>query len=178
MDKQTTNTVPVHRWMVAQTSALLDSVATSNFACFGRGGVPHYPNHAPDSPPPDPSTLCAELHIQAPDGTTRLALLDLNLDRTEFNDARAVWATFDSGRRTQVIWVWDFYRIQSHAVIRIGVPPTGQQASDALWQTALDAARAMAVGDVILFKAQSTCGSFQQRHILQTAPFEWTPEKS
>ncbi len=76
----------------------------------------------------------------------------------------------------QVIWVWDFFRILSHVVLRIGVPREGQT-SDALWQTTLDVARAMAAGDVIAFKVQSQCGNIHQQHTLAAAPFEWEPER-
>lgn len=164
------------RWMVAQTSALLDSVATTNVVCYGRFGVPHYPVTPAEAQPDKPATLCTELRIQAPDGSMRLALLDLDLVQTSISDKQTVWSGYHAERRMQVIWVWDFFRILSHVVLRIGVPREGQT-SDALWQTTLDVARAMAAGDVIAFKVQSQCGNIHQQHTLTSAPFEWDPER-
>lgn len=168
--------VPPRRWMVVQTTALLESVATGNIACYGRGGVPRYPlSPTPPEPQPEIATLCVEVHLQAPDGTTRLALLDLDFTQSEQSKERTIWSVYDAARRLQIIWIWDFYRILSHIILRIGVPQEGQT-SDALWQSMLDIARAMGKGDVLTLKVQSRCGNIQQQHTLTRAPYEWSRE--
>lgn len=165
------------RWLVVQSTALLESVATSNYACYGRQGVPRYPIPAPTQADPAQPVLCVELHISDPEGATRLALLDLELVQHEQSARRAMWQMYDAGRRMQVIWVWDFYRILSSVVIRFGLPDAGQ-ASDALWQSVLDAARMIEVQDVITLKVRSRCGSIDQRHTITDQPHEWEPEST
>lgn len=162
------------RWLVGQASALLESVAAANVVCYGRRGVPHYPVPTPAQGQPDPPVICAELHLTAADGSTRLALLDLDLVRTAHTELRAVWQLYDTARQMQLIWVWDFFRIQSHVVLRVGLPaPDHTPESD--WQSALDALRAMLTGDRITLKVQSTCANIHQPHTLSAAPAEWSP---
>ncbi len=172
-DDKRTGVTP-RRWLVVQAHAVLESVATSNYACYGRQGVPRYPVPRTAQQQPAEPVLCVELHISAPDGSSRLALVDLELARYEQTDRYVVWQTYDAGRRLQVIWTWDFYRILSHVALRFGLPDGGQ-ASDALWQSVLDTARAIDTGDTIALRVQSRCGSIDQRHTITERPHEWAP---
>jgi hypothetical protein len=169
----TQRTTP-EQWLVAQASAVLESVAAANVTCYGRRGVPHYPVPTPAQQQPDPPVMCAELHLTGADGTTRLALLDLDLIRTAQTDQQAIWQLYDTTRQMQIIWVWDFFRIQSHVVLRVGLPPADHTPESA-WQSALEALRAMQSGDRITLKVQSTCANIHQQHTLTAAPTAWSP---
>ncbi len=180
-DVQNENETPAapvrpQRWLVAQASALLETVAATNVACYGSGGVPRYGVDAPPRQPKDASTLCAELMLRSPQGETRLAWIDLDLEPVQHSDRQVVWGAYDSARRLQVLWVWDFYRILSHIVLRGGLPPTPDETLDPAWQTTLDALRAAAPGDQVEIKVQSACGNIHQQHTLDRPAAEWAPE--
>lgn len=162
------------RWLVIQATAVLEAVAAANVACYGRRGVPHYPVPTPAQQQPEPPVLCAELHLTAADGAIRLALLDLDLIRAAHSDKHTIWQVYDTARQMQIIWVWDFFRIQSHIIVRVGLPAAGHTPESG-WQAALDALRAMQKGDRIALKVQSTCANIHQPHTLSAAPSEWSP---
>lgn len=162
------------RWLVAQASALLEAVAATNYACYGSAGVPRY-GGVPSRQPKDASTLCAELIVRGPQGENRLAWIDLDLEPVQRTDRQVVWAAYDAGRRLQVLWVWDFYRILSHVVLRGGLPPAPDVTPDPAWQATLDALRSLASGDQVELKVQSACGNINQLHTLDHPAAEWEP---
>ncbi len=174
----TSPTITPERWFVAQATAVLESVAAANVACYGRRGVPHYPVPTPAELQTAPPILCAELHITTTDGTSRLVLLDLDLARTAQPEKtvakQAIWQVYDTARQMQIIWVWDFFRIQSHIILRVGLP-AADYTPGTDWQSALDALRATQKGDRITLKVQSTCANIQQQHALTAAPSDWSP---
>lgn len=173
-----TSAAPIRprRWLVVQASALLEAVAATNYACYGSAGVPRYGVAQPARQPKDESTLCAELVVRSPQGEIRLAWIDLDLEPVQRSDRQVVWGAYDAARRLQVLWVWDFYRILSHVVLRGGLPPAPDVTPDPAWQGTLDALRALAPGDQIELKVQSACGNIHQRHTLDRPAVEWEPE--
>jgi hypothetical protein len=179
-DVQNENEAPAaplrpRRWLVAQASALLQAVAATNYACYGSAGVPRYGVQPPPRQPKDASTLCAELMVRSPQGEVRLAWIDLDLEPVQHSDRQVVWSAYDPARRLQVLWVWDFYRILSHVVLRGGLPPAPDVTPDAPWRATLDALRAAAPGDQIALKVQSACGNIHQLHTLERPAAEWEP---
>ena len=165
------------RWLVAHATALLESVATSNYACYGRGGVPRYPVTRPVTPlATDPAVLCAELLAQDVQGNVRLAWLDLELSSAEDDSRRVVWSAYDAARRLQVVWAWDFYRILSHVALRVQLPGA-DQTPDASWAAALDAVRALQPGDTLALNVRSVCGDIHQGHTLAQAAVEWEKQQ-
>jgi hypothetical protein len=163
------------RWLVLQASALLESVASANYTCYGRVGVPTYPVERP-TPPDAAPVLCAEMLLRGPDDVVRLACLDLEFALTRQDDWQVAWSVYVAPRQLQVLWVWDFYRILSHAVLRLRLPRKDQHAEvDEAWQGGLDALRAVAPGDVIEFSVRSACGDIHQLHPVTASPVEWEP---
>jgi hypothetical protein len=163
------------RWLVIQASALLESVATANYTCYGRTGVPHYPAAAPPKPSQDGTTLCVELTVSDAEGTVRLACLDMDLKNLEHSARQVAWSGYDPARHLQVLWVWDFFRIQSHVALRAAVPPKSE-VLDATWQGTLDAMRAVTPGDQIRFDVRSACGDIHQVHTVEHKAAEWKPK--
>jgi len=168
--------VKPQRWLVVQASALLEAVSTSNYACYGRGGVPRYPIARRTGNGQDPAELCVEMRVRSADGTLRLVSLDLTLNQHEKTDQRAVWIGYVEAQRLQVIWIWDFYRILSHVALRAGEPPPGVE-PDGTWKEALEAVRALAAGDTIAFDVRSACGDIHQSHTLTSPAKAWEPGK-
>jgi hypothetical protein len=164
------------RWLVVQASALLESVATGNYACYGRVGVPRYPAVRRAGNGQEPGELCVEMMVRAADGTLRLACLDLTLKQHEKTDQRVVWSGYNAAQHLQVIWVWDFFRIQSHVALRVAELPEGS-APDAAWKDALDAIRAVVSGDQISFDVRSACGDIHQSHTFTAPAKAWEPGK-
>lgn len=164
-------------WLVLQASAVLEAVATANYACYGRGGVPRYPR--PTTPPASeqPPTLCVEALLRDPAGEVKLACLDLDLALHERNERQIVWLGYDAARRLQVAWVWDFYRILSHAVLRVRVPPR-QEMPDPTWVGAVEALRAAGPGYKLEFRVRSACGDIQQVHRIERPAVPWSPPKA
>ncbi len=162
------------RWLMVQASAPLDAVATTNFACYGQAGVPRYPYVTLQTPRPsdDPPTLCAELLLRDAQGRPRLALLDLTLRQRQADAKQYIWETFDVQRRLHIVWVWDFFRILSHAVLRVQLPPA-DTTPPAPWQHTLDAVRALRAGDTLAFNVASACGDIRQTHTLSAPAREW-----
>ncbi|MBN1562653.1 MAG: hypothetical protein JXA10_02360 [Anaerolineae bacterium] len=187
------------RWWMIQASAPLQAVATQNYACFGRGGVPRYAGqraaNAPTPTPSDPvvgdsASLCVELIIRAPENTAtttqtdekpaiRFAKLDITLTPHEKSTARVIWSGYDPAQHVQTIWVWDFFRLLSQVVLRVAdIPPDAKSdaAPDPAWQNALDGLRAAAVDDVLTVNVRSVCGDIHQHHTLHTPAIRWEPE--
>ncbi len=160
-----------------QASAPLDAVATTNFACYGQAGVPHYPYIMLQPPAPTPSdappTLCAELLLQEAQGHPRLALLDLTLRQRQADAKQYVWETFDAQRRLHIVWVWDFFRILSHAVLRVQLPPADATPPEP-WAKTLAAMRAARGGDILALNVASACGNVRQTHTLTAPARQWS----
>jgi hypothetical protein len=174
VSKTRTAAVKPQRWLVVQASALLESVATGNYACYGRVGVPRYPAAPRPTNGVEPGELCVEMMVRAADGTLRLVCLDLTLKQYERTDQRVVWSGYNAPQHLQVIWVWDFFRIQSHVALRLAEPPDGVT-PDAAWKDALDAVRAIAPGDQVGFDVRSACGDIHQSHALTAPATVWEP---
>jgi hypothetical protein len=166
----------VKGWWTIQASATLQTVATRNYACYGRGGVPRYPvpDDTPDAPSPDPAALCVEMIVRAPDESTRLANLDVTLSPQEQSAQRVIWTGYDPAQHLQTIWVWDFYRLLSHIVLRVAAPPSDAE-PDSGWQTVLDGIRAMRANDVIALDVRSACGDIHQQHTVTGSATRWKP---
>lgn len=179
-------------WWTIQTSATLQSVATQNYACFGRGGVPHFgtsakstaSNIAPDTAIRDTATLCVELIIRAPDSPApggiiqdspiRLANLDITLTPQEQTAQRVIWSGYDAAQHMQIVWVWDFFRLLSHVVVRVADPHT-ETDPDPAWKIACDGIRASVPGDVVALNVRSACGDIHQTHSLTGPAIRWEP---
>jgi hypothetical protein len=164
------------RWLVVQSTALLESVSTGNYACYGRGGVPRYPAPRRSGNGQEPDELCVELMVRSADGALRLACLDLTLKNLERTGQRVVWSGYSAPQHMQVIWIWDFYRIQSHVALRVAEPPKGVE-PDAAWREAVDAVRAIVPGDQITFDVRSACGDIHQAHTVSNPAKAWEPGK-
>jgi hypothetical protein len=160
---------PPRRWLVIQTTAVLESVATQNAVCYGAPGP-----FGTVQPPTDPGQLKPMLTVRDAGSQVRLRCSDLVLKRVEDAPHRMVWSGYDQTQHTQVLWVWDFYRIQSHVALRAALPP-GEAAVDESWQAALDALRAMQPGDSLALDVISACGDIHQRHTLARPAVEWEP---
>lgn len=164
-------------WLVLQASAVLEAVATANYACYGRGGVPRYPRPATPPPTGQPATLCVEVLLRDAAGEVRLACLDLDLTLHDRNDRQIIWLGYDASRRLQVVWVWDFYRILSHAALRVRIPPR-DEVPDAVWAGTVEAIRAAGPGYTLEFHVRSACGDIQQGHRVERPAFSWSPGKA
>ena len=164
-------------WLVLQASAVLDAVATTNYACYGRGGVPRYPRPATSPASEQAPTLCVEALLRDPAGEVKLACLDLDLALHERNERQIVWLGYDAPRRLQVAWVWDFYRILSHAVLRVPIPPR-QEMPDPAWVGAVEALRAAGPGYELEFRVRSACGDIRQVHRIERPAVPWSPPRA
>jgi len=158
---------PVRRWLVLGASALLSSVAVQNYVCYSRppaGGSPE-----------DPATLTLDIAIEDATQQPRWQQVAAQLKSLETTDRQIMWSGYDVVRHLQVIWVWDFYRIQSHVALRVMLPPEGSEDVNPTWQQALDGLRAVTQGDVLRASVRSSCGDIFQVHTIQTPAQAWTP---
>jgi hypothetical protein len=164
--------MPSGRWLVVQTSATLRTVASQNCACFGMDGVPRY---GPDETGParTPAALNVAITLRA-GRETRLSYDALRMTLLRSTDKDMVWSGFDAARQLQVLWVWDFYRIQSHVALRAAIP--GEGIVPEPWRASLDALRAAGPGDEIELEVTSACGDFDQTHTLARGAVEWEKE--
>lgn len=178
--------VPPERWLVIQASAVLETVAAANYVCYGGAKVPRYGVANPPPPPQDPAVLCAEIIVrgpagaspEAPDGALRLAELDTRFRLVEQSERQVIWVWADPARWFQAYWVWDFFRLLSHIVLRVGYPapePGADEATKGAWATLIDAVRSIAPGDTLSVRVQSPCGNIQQAHSIAAAAAEWRP---
>jgi hypothetical protein len=164
-------------WLVVQATALLQSVATANYACYGRGGVPRYPRPTLSKPPQGPPTLCVEALLRDAAGEVTLACLDLDLALQGQDAHQILWSGYDPTRHLQVIWAWDFFRILSHALLRSRVPPPDGTA-DPAWAVAVEALRAVKPGFTVEFHVRSACGDIHQAHRVEHPAATWSPDKT
>ncbi len=163
-------------WLVVQATALLQSVATANYACYGRGGVPRYPRPALSKPPAGPPTLCVEALLRDPEGEVGLACLDLDLALQGQDARQLLWSGYDATHHLQVVWAWDFFRILSHALLRSRVPPP-DGAPEPAWTSAIEALRAVKPGFTVEFHVRSACGDIHQAHHVERPAVTWSPDK-
>ena len=164
-------------WLVVQATALLQSVATANYACYGRAGVPRYPRPAMSKPPEGPVTLCVEALLRDPAGEVTLACLDLDLVLQQQDPRQVVWSGYDTTHHLQVGWVWDSFRILSHAVLRGAIPPA-DGAPDPAWSAAAEALRAVRAGYTVEFHVRSACGDIHQVHGVERPAAPWSPDRA
>ncbi|NDJ78120.1 MAG: PHP domain-containing protein [Chloroflexi bacterium] len=165
------------KWLVVHSTAVLAVAAATNYACFKGKGVPRYDSTEPPAPPPDDPTLTMDLAIRGPDETeesVRLVLNGFKLRTARSEEHQHIWSGYDPERRLQILWVWDFYRVLSNVVLRVGLPPDGHTPDDT-WQAAIDAIVAMQPGDRAALHVESRCGQFWQHHTLTTGMSEWRP---
>ncbi|NLF74474.1 MAG: hypothetical protein GX573_02155 [Chloroflexi bacterium] len=167
-------TATPRRWLVAQASAVLASVAAQNYTCYGGSGVPHYGPAQADEPPDEPGTITLTVMLLDAQQQARLRWPDLRLRVLEQNERRTVWSGYDRERHLQALWVWDFYRIQSHFALRAALPEGDGEVAAARRAT-LEALRALQPGDVIAVEVQSACGDIQQTHTVERPAAEWKP---
>ncbi|MBN1201946.1 MAG: hypothetical protein JXJ20_08840 [Anaerolineae bacterium] len=166
---------PSNRWLVAQATATLESVAAQNYVCYSGGPVPRYPVQSAATPRSDPAVLCVELRLCDAQAQIRLAILDQQLTNRESTAQQSVWIGYNNTRQVQIVWIWDFYRIQSHLALRAALPPVDSPAGATTRQAMLDTLRALAPGDLMCIDVQSPCGAIHQQHTLAQAAVEWTP---
>lgn len=158
---------PVRRWLVLGTSAVLSSVTVQNYVCYSRPPA--------GAPIEEPATLTLDITIEDAQQRPRLQQVAAQLKQLEATDRHIVWSGYDVTRRLQVIWVWDFYRIQSHVALRVMLPPEGADDVNPTWQQTLDGLRAVSPGDVLRASVRSSCGDIFQAHTIQSPAQEWTP---
>jgi hypothetical protein len=163
-------------WLVTQATAVLASVAATNYVCYGRAGVPYYSRQREQATTPDTTSIDVALRLLDANQQSRLAWagMRLTMARTTVNDT--LWSTYDASRRLQTLWIWDFYRIQSHIALRVKLPTEGETPDDP-WRTTLEALRAALPGDMIEIDVFSACGDLHQKHTLAAAAAEWKPTK-
>lgn len=161
---------PVRRWLVLGASAVLSSVAVQNYVCYSRPPA--------GASPEDPATLTLDIAIEDAAQHPRWQQVAAQLKSLETTDRQIMWSGYDVVRRLQVIWVWDFYRIQSHVALRVMLPPEGSEDVNPTWQQALDALRAVQPGDTLRASVRSSCGDIFQAHPIQAPAQEWTPSSA
>lgn len=165
------------KWLVIGASAVLETVATENYVCYTRAAPPPRPTViTPVLPGKEPPTLQLVLVLRDTAGAPRFATEEVELKNQRRDRQQAIWNGFIADRCLQVIWVWDFYRIQSHIALRVGLPPEGEPAeSETAWRETLAALRAVQPGDRLDIDVVSACGDIHQQHTVAAAPTEWTP---
>jgi len=158
---------PRRRWLVLGASAVLSSVAVQNYVCYSRPPA--------GAPAEDPATLTLDIALEDAAQQPRWQPIAAQLKSLEVSDRQVMWSGYDVVRRLQVIWVWDFYRIQSHVALRVMQPPDGAEDINPTWQQSIDAVRAVQPGDTLRASVQSPCGDIFQAHTVRAAAQEWSP---
>lgn len=161
---------PVRRWLVLGASAVLSSVAVQNYVCYSRPPA--------GASPEAPATLTLDLVIEDAAQRPRWQQVAVPLKSIESTDRQIMWSGYDVVRRLQVIWVWDFFRIQSHVALRVMLPPEGAEDVNPTWQQALEGLRAVQPGDVLRVSVRSSCGDIFQAHPILAPVQEWTPRSA
>ena len=161
---------PVRRWLVLGASAVLSSVAVQNYVCYSRPPA--------GAPIEEPATLTLDVSLEDGAGAPRWQQVAAQLKSLEVSDRQIMWSGYDVVRRLQVIWVWDFFRIQSHVALRVMLPPDGADDVNPTWQQALDGLRDVAPGDVLRASVRSSCGDIFQAHTIQVPAREWAPSSA
>lgn len=164
---QIERTPPRRRWLVLGASAVLSSVAVQNYVCYS-----HPPAGAQAG---DPATLTLDIALEDAAQQPRWQQIAAQLKSLEASGRQVMWSGYDVVRRLQVIWVWDFYRIQSHVALRVMLPPDEAEGINPTWQQSIDAVRAAQPGDTLRASVQSPCGDIFQAHTVRAAAQEWSP---
>jgi hypothetical protein len=167
------STIPSsRRWLVLQATAILESVAAENYVRYSGDSVPRYGVIQPAARPvPDPEVFTLSLALSGARQQTRLACPALPMKLLEGTEERLTWSGTDLDQHLQVVWVWDFFRVQSHVALRVLLP---DPESGPAWRAAADALRAAQPGDQIDLDVQAASGTIHQVHTLTAAAVEWS----
>jgi hypothetical protein len=163
------------RWLILKATAVLASVAATNYVCYGGGPVVPLGTSELSAPPADPARLSLALALRDSEGHTRLACPNLDMKNHELSVRQSVWSGYDRERRLQVLWVWDFFRIQSHIALRVALPHEDGATVEDRWQEMIETARTLEPGSRIDIEVQSACGDIMQQHVLADPAAEWVP---
>jgi len=132
--------------------APLEIVAASNYLRFGAGSR--------KATGGDPDLLPVGLCLTDADGASLYTLDGLQLVKTESGPRQVVWASFALHEGFQIGWVWDFFRVLSHVILRQrDVEASGESAG------LVAALRGAHSGDSLLLRVDAA-GGFVQRHMI------------
>lgn len=130
----------------------LDVVSASNYLGFGAGSR--------GATAGDPDLLPACLSLIDAGGNVLYTLEDLRLVKSEASPRQIVWAGFALHEGYQIGWVWDFFRVLSHVILRQRTLGAGDEPGGLA--AALDRVQA---GDSLRL-AINAAGGFAQSHVI------------
>ena len=134
--------LPEREWLVLRTSAVLESVATENYIRNRGCARPLYPEDAGQESD-FLAALKVDLALRGTDASSQnvmqgvahelhLACRGVTLTHRESSPDQVVWRGYQRARHLQVAWIWDFYRIQSHVMLRVLLGKHHQE-PDGVW---------------------------------------------
>ena len=167
-----TGSTPGRDWLVLRTSAVLESVATQNYVKYRGCAVPRYPQ--PSLRDGDYlAALPVDLLLADGEGSPRLLRRGLTLTHRESSLDGVVWRGYQRMYHVQVAWIWDFYRIQSHVMLRT---PLGHGAyrPEGAWAEVVRALKTAAPGDLLTVDVNCPAGDIHQAHVLDSMAMIWS----
>jgi hypothetical protein len=123
----------------------------------------------------DPARLSLALALRDSEAKMRLVIPHVELKNHETSVHQSIWNGYDRARHLQVLWVWDFFRLQSHVALRVALPPEDGPAVSDHWLEMIDAMRGLQPGCRIDLEVQSACGDIMQLHVVSDPAAEWVP---
>ncbi len=154
------------------TFASLDVVGTENFLRYGPTGPLRYVKGIPEGHN-SPQNLHATFEIKSAWDNASAVTHQITFWRTHHtHEEKTVWASNDRALHTQMMWVWDFYRMLSYFQMRVERPIEPTQAEDE-WATLMDELYAIKDEGSLILRVNSKSGEIVQRHSL-TAPKQVT----
>ncbi|MBZ0320535.1 MAG: hypothetical protein K8L91_29245 [Anaerolineae bacterium] len=154
------------------TFASLDVVGTENFLRYGPTGPLRYVKGIPEGHN-SPQNLHASFEIKSAWENTTAVIHQITFWRTHHApEEKTVWASNDRALHTQMMWVWDFYRMLSYFQMRVERPIESSQA-DGEWATLINELNAIKDEGLLILRVNTKSGEILQRHSL-TSPKQIT----
>lgn len=154
------------------TFASLDVVGTENFLRYGPTGPLRYFKGIPEGHN-SPQNLHATFEIKSAWENASAVTHQITFWRTHHApEEKTVWASNDRALHTQMMWVWDFYRMLSYFQMRVERPIEPNQA-DGEWAILLNELYAIKDEGALILRVNTKSGEILQRHNL-TSPKQVT----
>ncbi|MBI5928895.1 MAG: hypothetical protein HY862_06280 [Chloroflexi bacterium] len=154
------------------TFASLDVVGTENYLRYGPTGPLRYVKSIPEGHN-SPQNLHATLEIKSAWENAAAVTHQITFWRTHHAQGeKAVWASNDRALHTQMMWVWDFYRMLSYFQMRVELPIEPNQATGE-WAILINELHEIKEEGSLILRVNPKSGEIIQRHNL-TSPKQMT----
>lgn len=142
--------------------APLDTVGTENYLRYGLEGPRHYVMGIIESVP-TPENITIQLEVIGSDSTAKFNADDIQLKRLAHEPQnQTVWGIHNPSLHTQIIWIWDFFRMLSSIQLSVETPQSPPENEQ--WAKLASTLQTLVPNDQLIIRVHNNVGSITQIH--------------